>query len=259
MEDIDFVNRIMYICTCMERVLGVNTYLPQWMFIKHGDESPFDIPSMPSKMFPGEIGIPHSASGHFTTSLAFYSRRCIQSFVKLVEYRLGHPYNVLAKFDEGIYYQISDILSDILYKWFMVKHNTENRSFYDMFNDSVKQKLFRNSAIKFLEFYNTIMKTDDSKEFMAVCEQCMDEKLREFWFGYSFNFSQGLTGTSKFRLLFVTDKGDEIFTDPVLYMDYQVFEDIDSFERTVRGLFKGIFQPTNYPSSRKSIGLDIFR
>ena len=97
MEDKDFVNRIVYICSCLERVLGVNSYLPTWMFIKHGNVSPFDIPSMPSMLFHGEIGIPNDAGEHFTTSLAFYSRRCLKSFAKMVEYRLGHPYNVLTK------------------------------------------------------------------------------------------------------------------------------------------------------------------
>ncbi|MBQ7609460.1 MAG: hypothetical protein IJU76_16065 [Desulfovibrionaceae bacterium] len=165
----------------------------------------------------------------------------------------------IPKFDEALYYQFSDILSDILYKWYQKKYKSENTYVYDLFNEGYKQKLFRNSTIKFLEIYNTILKSDTAREFGTFSEKAMDEKAREFWLGYSLNFSQGIMGTSKFRLIFVTDRGEEIATDPLLYMDYQVFGDNSIFERTIQNLFKGIFQPTVFPSSDKKSGFDIFR
>ena len=87
----------------------------------------------------------------------------------------------------------------------------------------------------------------------------MEKRLREFWVGFAFNFTQGLKGTNKFRLIFINCQGKDTYTDSLLYTDFNTFADKNMFEKNFRNLFSGIFPPTKYPESKTNKGFDIFQ
>ncbi|MBQ7586135.1 MAG: hypothetical protein IJU40_07800 [Desulfovibrionaceae bacterium] len=258
MDDNDFTSRLMYCCACLEAVLEVNQSLPTWMFTKFGNISPFDIPSMPAICFPGEIKLPEDLNTPFTVTLAFFSRDCIHPFLTLVKYRLDHPYKVLNEFDEILYTESADILSDILYEWFDEMKHVKRSDIYELYNNAVKDNYFRNASLSLLKIYYEILENETSNYFKNFCIKKMQKRLSEFWLGYSINFGQGIKGTSKFRLIFTTNRGKEIMTGSLLYSDYPTFSDKSLYERDIRNLFLGIFPPTKYPESKSAKGFNVF-
>ena len=258
MNEREFKERLAYISECLECVLGVEKLYPTWLFTKYGDVPVVDIPSMPRISFSTELHMPCYEKKPFTVSLAFYSRRCLKNFIKVVKYRLAHPFKVLEAFDEILFFQLSDMLADILYAWHKEQYREQKKEILEIYNKAYEGKFFKNTVRELLVEYDKTIDFSNDKEFYTFCNRKMEKRMFEFWLGYSLTFTQGISSSSKFRLIFVHERGEEVVTEPLLLLDPRVMEKKDNFQSNIVRLFSGIFPVTKYPDAKEKKS-DIFK